>query len=117
MAFNLKPTQKREVADKILAWLKEHDITTCDNSYKLLSQCSEDIHEPLFNCWKGYELLRILSRIELNSPNGRKGFTVLDSTPLFLPISPAVPICDITHCPILTKLKRQFPALVVSVKE
>lgn len=113
MAFNIKSHQKREIADKMLVWLKEHEITTCANTYEVLTKCAEAINEPLFNVWKGYELLRILGRIELNNPNGRQGFKVLSYTPLSLPANPAIPICDVKHCPILKKLVKQFPELEV----
>jgi hypothetical protein len=111
MSFSIKSAQRREIADKILAWLKEHEIGTCDKTYVCLRDCSESIGESLFDCWKGYDLLRIMGRVELNNPNGRRGFKVLSFSPLSLPISPAIPICDIKHCPILKKLVHQFPEL------
>jgi hypothetical protein len=111
MAFNIKPTQKREIADKMLVWLREHGIQTCSNTHDVLSECAVGINEHLYDVWKGYDLLRILGRLELNIPTGRKGFKVLDYSPLFLPAKPAVPICDIKHCPILKKVLLQFPEL------
>jgi hypothetical protein len=94
----------------MLAYLKEHDITSCDNTYNLLTTISETISEPLFMLWKGYELLRIMARIEMNNPNGRKGFHVLDYNPLAiaLPDRPNVPICEIKYCPILKMIKRKW---------
>ncbi len=111
MSFNIKSSQKRDIADKMLVWLKENNIESCSNTHETLTKCADDINEQLFNAWKGYELLRILGRIEMNHPNNRRGFKVLDTTPLSLPAKPSVPICDVKHCPILKKLVLQFPDL------
>jgi hypothetical protein len=80
--MRLSPLQRKEIAEKVLAWLKERDISICNNSHDILTQCANNINEPLYDLWKAYELLRIMGRIELNNPNGRKGFRVLDYTPL-----------------------------------
>lgn len=114
MSFNIKSNQRRDIADKMLLWLKDNGIDNCTNTHETLTQCADGIDEPLFNVWKGYELLRILGRLEPNSPNGRKGFKVVDYNPLSLPATPAVPICDVRHCPILKKLKLHFPELEVN---
>ena len=102
---------RREIADKLLVYLKEHTVSSCDNTYELLKVVSEAIDEPLFVLWKGYELLRIMARIEMNSPNGRKGFHVLDYNPLAiaLPDRPSVPVCEARQCPILKMIRRKFP--------
>ena len=104
---------RRRVGDKVLVYLKEHKIATCGNSYKMLRDVSNAINEPLYVVWKSYELLRIMARLELNSPNGRRGFRVLDYTPLAvaLPDRPNVAICEVQHCPILRALRRKFPSL------
>jgi len=101
---------RRDIADKMLVYLKEHSISSCDNTYKLLTVISDAIDEPLFMLWKGYELLRIMARIEMNSPNGKKGFHVLDynSLTISLPDRPNVPICEIESCPILKMIQRKF---------
>ncbi len=109
-------SQKRQVADKMLAYLKEHNITTCHNSYEMLRKISIAIGEPVHELWKGYELLRTMARLELNSSNGKRGFHVLDYNPLSiaLPDRPNVPTCDVHHCPILKILKRQFPSITIN---
>lgn len=103
-------SQRREIADRLLVYLKEHEITSCDNTYNLLHKISDELDQPLFMLWKGYELLRIMARIEMNSPNGRKGFHVLDYNPLAisLPDRPNVPICEPASCPILKMVKRKW---------
>ena len=80
--MRLSPLQRKELAERLLVWLKDKGIDDCSNTHSTLTQCGEEIDEPLFNLWKAYELLRIMGRIELNNPNGRKGFRVLDFTPL-----------------------------------
>lgn len=100
-------TYRREVADKILLYLKEHNISSCANSHAMLSEIAEAIDEPLFNLWKAYELLRIMARLELNSPNGKKGFHVLDYSPITsgLPDRPTnIRLCNKDNCPILKLL-------------
>ena len=101
---------RREVADKMLVYLKENEISSCDNTYNLLHKISEVIDEPLFMIWRGYELLRIMARIEMNCPNGKKGFRILDYNPLALslPDRPNVPVCEVMSCPILKMLKKKW---------
>lgn len=78
----MTPLLRKEIAEKLLTWLKENKISNCNKTYEVLKQCAEEISEPLYDIWKGYDLLRIMGRIELNNPNGKHGFTVLDFTPL-----------------------------------
>jgi len=106
---------KRGVADKMLVYLKEQNIVTCADTYKMLSQISEVINEPLHILWKAYELLRPMARLELNSLNGRKGFRVLSYDPLAsaLPDRPSVLICEAQRCPILKAIRRKFPELSI----
>jgi hypothetical protein len=101
---------RREIADKMLVYLKDNDIKSCDDTHELVTKISEAIDEPLFNLWKAYELLRIMARIEMNNPNGRKGFHVLDYNPLAvsLPDRPNVPVCEVKSCPILKMIKRKW---------
>ena len=80
--MRLSPLQRKEIAEKLLAWLKGKNITNCESSYKVIRQCSEEIHEQIYDLWKAYELLRIMGRLELNNPNGKRGFHVIDFTPL-----------------------------------
>jgi len=109
-------THKRQTADKMLAYLKQHNIISCPNTYKMLCQISEAIGEELPILWKSYELLRIMARLELNSSNGRKGFRVLCFDPLAanLPDRPNIPICEVNHCPILRALKKRFPEITTN---
>ncbi len=80
--MRLSPLQRKELAEKLLMWLKDKGIDDCAKTYDTLRQCGEEIDEPLYDMWKAYELLRIMGRIELKNPNGRRGFRVLDFTPL-----------------------------------
>lgn len=80
--MRLSPLQRKDTAERLLVWLKENNITSCPKTYDILCQCSEAIDEPVFDLWKAYGLLRIMGRIELNCPNGKKGFRVLDYTSL-----------------------------------
>jgi len=106
---------RRDIADKMLAYLKENDIKSCDNTHTLLTTISEAIDKPLFDLWKAYELLRIMARIEMNNPNGRRGFHVLDYNPLAvsLPDRPNVPVCEARSCPILKMIKRKWGDAIV----
>jgi len=103
--------QRRATADKMLAYLKEHNISTCHYTYGMLCKISEATGEQLPDLWKAYNLLRTLARLELNSPNGKKGFHVLDYTPILvgLPDRPNIPICDVRHCPVVKLLMQRFP--------
>ncbi len=103
-------SHRREIADKMLVYLKKNNIKSCTKSYEVLEAIAESIDEPLFDVWKGYELLRIMARIELNNPNGRKGFRVLAYNPiaLGLPDRPSVPICEAGNCPIWKILNKKW---------
>jgi hypothetical protein len=98
-------SDRRVIADKVLVYLKKEHIGSCLDSSKMLDQISDAINEPKYNIWKAYELLRMMARIELNSPNGRKGFKVLDYTPLTLGI-PDRPPKEQFQCPLITKAVR-----------
>lgn len=80
--MSLSPLQKKEIADKFLKWLKDNNITTCEKSYNTIKQCSESINKQIYDLWKAFDLLRIMGRIELNNPNGKYGFRIIDYTPL-----------------------------------
>jgi len=82
MGLNLSPLQRKNVAEKFLVWLQDKNISTCPKTYDVIRQASGDIDEEIFHIWRAFELLRIMGRLELHSPNGRKGFKVLDYTPL-----------------------------------
>lgn len=106
---------RRDIADKVLAYLKDNRITSCGNTHDLLTEISEAIDKPLYDLWKAYELLRIMARIEMNNPNGRKGFHVLDYNPLAvsLPDRPNVPMCEVRSCPILKMIQRKFKGVTL----
>lgn len=102
----MKPTEKRVAADKLLAWLKGNNIKTTNDTHKTLSQCRLDGYQ-MFDLWKGYEVLRIMGRVELNNPNGRKGFHVLSYKPLAktLELKSSERICNVDNCPFRSKQK------------
>lgn len=83
----------------------------------MLYEISGTTGEELPDLWKAYNLLRTLARLELNSPNGKKGFRVLDYTPISvgLPDRPNLPICDARRCPVLKLLTRKFPSIEINV--
>lgn len=112
-------TYRREVADKALLYLKGKGITTCGDTSKMLDEVSVAIGEEKFNLWKGFELLRMMGRVEYNNPNGRRGFKVFDYSPLVLgipdrPSSSA--FCDVNTCPVVKTLKKKFPNLCEAAK-
>ena len=80
--MRLSPIQRKDIADKLLSWLKANNISNCPKTYDILRQCSEEIDENLYDLWRAFDLLIILGRIERNNPNGKYGFTVLDYSPL-----------------------------------
>ena len=82
MSFRLSPLQRKEIADKFLLWLRDHNIRECDHTYDLIRQGAEGIGEQPHNIWKAYDLLRLMGRIELKNPNGKHGFRVIDYTRL-----------------------------------
>ncbi len=98
---NFSPTKKREVADKLLRWLKTNNIETWVKTLPVFVQASEELGEEIFNLWKAYELLRSMGRVALNCGNGKKGAHVVDYTPLALPIPEGIAVCDKNNCPIL----------------
>ncbi len=102
------PTVKRQVADKLLKWLKDNNIETWVKTYTVFSQASRELEEEIFSLWKAYELLRSMGRIALNCGNGQKGAHVVDYTPLANPISEDVVLCNRESCPILKDLSKYF---------
>jgi len=104
-------SDKRQAADKMLAYLKQHNIATCNNTYTMLCEIAEATGETIYVLWKAYSLLRTMARIQLNSLNGKSGFHVLDYTPISSGLAdrPNARICEVSHCPILKALKNKFP--------
>ena len=105
---NFSPTRKRQVADKLLNWLKDKEIQTWAKTHTVFLQASEELDEEIFNLWKAYELLRSMGRVALNCGNGMKGANVLDYTPLVIPISEEAVLCNRGNCPILEQLESIF---------
>lgn len=105
---NLSPIKKRQVADKLLKWLKDNDIKTWGKTYTVFLQASEELNEEIFDLWKAYELLRSMGRVELNCGNGKKGAYVVDYMPLAIPISESATLCNRNNCPILKSIGTVF---------
>lgn len=82
MTFRLSPLQRKDLAEKLLKWLQENGVASCASTSNLLDRAAQELDEQKFHLWRAYELLRMMGRVELNNPNGRKGFRVLDYTPL-----------------------------------
>ncbi len=82
MRMTLTPLQKKEVAEKFLKYLEDNGIASSPKTYDTVKAASEAIDEPIYFVWRAFKLLRIMGRVELNRPDGKKGFRVLDYTPL-----------------------------------
>ncbi len=82
MLTRMTPLRLKDIAEKFLVWLKDNNISVCPKTYDVIKKCSEEIDEPIYDLWKAYNLLRTMGRIELQNPNGKYGFRVLDYTPL-----------------------------------
>ncbi len=109
-SHNFSPIKKRQVADKLLKWLKDNDIETWVKTYSVFVQASEELNEEIFNLWKAYELLRSMGRVVLNCGNGKKGAHVVDYTPLALPIPEGIVVCSKSSCPFLKVIPEIFGA-------
>ena len=80
--------EKRDLADKLLAYLASQPDRSWDNSHDIICQAAKSIEDgryEVFEYWKCFTLLRQLGRIVLNNPNGRHGFRLIDRTPLTMP--------------------------------
>lgn len=80
--LRLNATHQREIADRLLRWLKERGMDVWPRTSVMIHDSAQGLHEEVFQVWKGYDLLRAMGRIELNCANGRKGGQVVDFTPL-----------------------------------
>lgn len=105
---SLSPTQKRDIAQRFLLWLKESSNESCSNTYLLIREASEALNIEVYRLWKAFDLLIILGRLERNNPNGRTGFHVKDFTSLVKPIKPNVLVCSRKNCPILNDTEALF---------
>lgn len=77
--------QRRDLADRLLIWLKAKKLKRWGVNHTLFFEFSEEVNEPLYDVWKAYDLLRYTGRLGLNNPNGRKGGYVISFTPLSKP--------------------------------
>lgn len=100
----LSPFQKRQVAEKFLAWLKKNNTKSWDSTYLILIEASEAINEAVYDLWKAHDLLITLGKIERISPNGRKGCRVANYAPLTKPIPSEALICSRDNCPIMKRV-------------
>lgn len=108
---------KRELANKLIKYLTDkycqpntNVIPVWDNTSKMIHEASEVLNEQPFDIWKVYDLLRVLGRIELNNPNGRKGGRLINNTPVELPLN-INKKCDSKRCPLVKAMFRTFPEL------
>jgi len=108
MSRGLTSRQKRETADKFLAYLSKNQIKSWDNTYSMLIEASEALNEEVFNLWKAVDLLLTLNRIERISPTGKKGCRVLSYAPLYMPVPSDAVICKRENCPILKAIGEVF---------
>lgn len=102
--MRLGPLEKREIAEKFLAWLERKEIKSWPNTYLLLLEASEAINEEVYTLWKAVDLLLALGRIVRVSPNGRKGCRVVSFTALTKPVPSNAIICCRANCPILKRI-------------
>jgi hypothetical protein len=76
----MRPYDKLLIANKMLTYFKENNISSFPNTSDIIRQLSESIHEQPWNCWKGWNLLRDLGKAKLRNPNGKEGGSILDYT-------------------------------------
>ncbi|KKN62588.1 hypothetical protein LCGC14_0509990 [marine sediment metagenome] len=105
----LKAKQKRDIADKMLVWLKDSDFASWLDATNMIHQVAKAIDEEPYDVWKAYDILRSVRRIELRSPNGRKGGYVADFTPLAKTVEVRATLCNAASCPILKSIREVFP--------
>lgn len=82
----LKLQERRDLADKLLAWLKANKLERWPSNHDVLTKFSGEASEPLYDVWKAHELLRNVGRIGLVCPNGRKGGYIISCTPISKPV-------------------------------
>ena len=109
----LKLQERRDLADKLLAWLKANNIKRWSNNHDTFSKFAEEAEEHiyLYDVWKAYELLRNTGRIGLNSANGRKGGYVISFVPISKPVGRVIDVHKIKATmlkAILKDLRSQF---------
>lgn len=107
----LSNQSKRELANKMIEWLKStYPNRRWDNTSVMADMVSEALGEHKYDIWKVHDLLRVLGRIELNSPNGRKGGRLVNDTPVELPLITERK-CEPNRCPIVKTVFKTFPEL------
>lgn len=112
----INPATRRDNANELLQWLVANNYTEWEHTRDILLKAWEALHIPVYELWHAYDLLRVLGRIELISPNGRKGARLLNSTSVELPITVARK-CEAKRCPLVKAMLRTFPELKDGLKE
>ncbi len=108
----LSNQSKRELANKMIEWLKSaYPNLRWNSTNEMADMASKALDEPKYDIWKIHDLLRTLGRIEFNSPNGRKGGRLVNDTPVELPLITERK-CDPHRCPIVKAVFRTFPELM-----
>jgi len=117
MSKGMESQHKRELANKLIAWLRQtyapnnmqYPISpSWPNTSQMLDKASEALQEHKYDLWQVHDLLRTLGRIDLNNPNGRKGGRLVNDTPVELPVITERK-CDPHRCPIIKAVFRTFP--------
>lgn len=99
------PTRRRDSADKLLLWLKQHyPYKQWGNTYLILREASEALDEEVYMLWRAFDLLLMLGRVERISPNGKKGCRILSYVPLTKAVRSDAIICNRKNCPILKNI-------------
>lgn len=112
--FSMAGPAKRDLADRLLAWLKEvggirysiGGAVTWPNTYGMLMAAAADLDAEVFSLWKAFDLLIVMGRVVRNNPNGKKGGRVLDFSPLAVPLPPGFHLCEPDHCPVVQAVRR-----------
>ncbi len=111
--------RKRELANKLIeyvkanSWLRILGCPAWDTTSGMIHEASEALNEHPYDIWKVHDLLRVLGRIELNNPNGRKGGRLINNTPVELPLQTNRK-CEPNRCPIVKAMFRTFPELTLN---
>lgn len=85
MSRGMALEDKRRLADNLLRYLVRQPQRSWPDSHTIIEAAAKELGHQCFECWRAYDLLRIMGRIQLNNPNGRHGFQILDTTPLSMP--------------------------------
>ncbi|MFA5429823.1 MAG: hypothetical protein WC329_01535 [Candidatus Omnitrophota bacterium] len=80
------PTEKRIIADRLLAWLKENELDAWSRAFDMLKKASFALNWEVYDLWKGYDVLLIMGRVERLSSH-KSAARVIDWRPLSEPAS------------------------------